>query len=54
MQLAAERVEPMDVCVARYAGAVLRRVRHGLEYVHDPRAMPGVQPPVGVDVVSTL
>ena len=54
MQLAADRLEPMDVSVARHAGAVLRRLRYGVEYVHDPGTMPGVQSPMGVHIVSAL
>jgi hypothetical protein len=54
MQLAAVRLEPLDVSVARYARTLLRCLWNGVEYVHDAGPMSRVQPPVGVHLVSAL
>ena len=34
--------------------AVLPGMRHGVEHICDPGTLPGVQPPVAVDVVSSM
>ena len=54
LQLAAGRVEPLDVPMARHAGAVFRCVRNGVEYLRDAGALPRLQPSMGLDVMPAL
>jgi uncharacterized protein YdhG (YjbR/CyaY superfamily) len=46
--------EPLVLRVPRNAGTALPILRNGLAYVHDPRAMSGMQPSVDVDVVHAV
>jgi hypothetical protein len=52
--VATARVEPLDVLFDAQPRTVLPRVRHGLEYVPDPRKMSRLHPPVAMDIVSPL
>ena len=54
MQLAPERLEPMDLSLARHTGAVFRCLRHRMEYVHHAGTLPRVQSSVGLHIVSAL
>ena len=49
-----ERVEPLVVQCDRSPGAVLSRLRHGLEYVRHEGPLPGVCPSVALDVVPAM
>ena len=40
LQMASERIEPLVLWRLRLPGVLLRWLRHGLEYVYDPRALP--------------
>ena len=54
LQLAAVGIEPLDLLLGRYSGAVFPQLRHGVEHVCDSRTLPGLQSPMGMDVVSPL
>ena len=54
LQLAAVGVEPLDVLLGGYPGALLPQLRHRVEHVCDARTLPRLQSPMGMDVVSAL
>ena len=54
LRLASVGIECLDVHRARDARAVLRRLRHRMEHLHHTRRLPGLQPPVAVDVVPPV
>src|SRR5919106_4416181 len=54
LQLAPLALEPLVLRLWRHSRAVLRRVRHGVEHIFDTGALPWLQPPVAVDVMSPM
>jgi hypothetical protein len=54
LQVAAIAIEQVDVRGQRASGILLRRLRHGLEYLRNPRPLPYVHASVGVDELSFL
>ena len=54
LRMATARVEPLELLFDAQPRTVLRRVRHGMEYVPDQRTMSWLQPPVAMDVVPPL
>ena len=54
LQLAPLPFEPLVLSLCRHSRAVLRRVRHGVEHIFDTGVLPWLQPPVALDLVSSM
>jgi hypothetical protein len=54
MRMATARFEPLELPFDAQSRTVLRRVRHGMEYIPDQGTMSGLQPSVAMDIVSPL
>jgi len=52
--VAARCVESLVLRLGRHAWTVLRELRHGVEYVFNPRTMPRLPASMAVDIVSSL
>ncbi|HZD41373.1 MAG TPA: hypothetical protein VE131_11660 [Terriglobales bacterium] len=52
--MATEPIEPLVLRRLRLPGILLRRLRHGVEYVYHPRPLPWLRPPVALDNLSKL
>jgi hypothetical protein len=52
--MASESIEPLVLRRLRLPGVLLRRLRHGVEYVYDLRALPRLPPPMALDDLPKL
>src|SRR5688572_1171505 len=54
LQLAPVGFEPLVMRVCRHSRAVLRGMWNGVEHICDGGTMPGLRPPVAVDLMSSM
>jgi hypothetical protein len=54
MRVATGPFEPVVLYAHPVAGRLLGRMRHRVEHILDPRALPGLSVPVAMDEVSPL
>jgi len=54
LRVAARCVEPLVLRLGRHAWTVLRELRHGVEYVFNPRTLPRLPASMAVDIVPAM